>query len=71
MNNEIEAQFLDIDKEDIRAKVKKFGSKLVKPEVLVRRVVVSLDDHRYARVCDEGDKIVMTYSRRKFPSWHQ
>ncbi len=54
MNNEIEAQFLDIDKEDIRAKLKKFGAKLVKPEVLMKRVVFSLDDHRYARVRDEG-----------------
>ena len=62
MNNEIEAQFLDIDKEAIRAKLKEVGAKLVKPEVMMRRVVFDIDENRYARVRDEGgDKIVMTY----------
>lgn len=61
MDNEIEAQFLDIDKDIIRTKLKKLGAELVKPEVLMKRVVFSLDDHSYARVRDEGDKIVMTY----------
>ena len=61
MNNEIEAQFLDINKDGIRTTLKKLGAKLVKPEVLMKRVVFSLDKHSYARVRDEGDKIVMTY----------
>lgn len=61
MHNEIEAQFLDIDKTKIRQKLKTIGARLVKPEVLMKRVVFSLDKHSYARVRDEGDKIVMTY----------
>lgn len=62
MDNEIEAQFLDIDKETICAKLKEVGAKLVKPEVMMRRVVFDIDENRYARVRDEGGgKIVMTY----------
>ena len=33
MDNEIEAQFLDIDKDEIRRRLTKVGAKLVKPEV--------------------------------------
>lgn len=62
MGNEIEAQFLDIDKNEVRAKLKEIGAKLIKPEVLMRRVVFDLGKHEYARVRDEGNgKIVMTY----------
>ncbi len=62
MNNEIEAQFLDINKDEIRNKLAEVGAKLVKPEVLMRRVVFDTGPHSYARVRDEGGgKIVMTY----------
>ncbi len=61
MKNEIEAQFLDIDKDDIRSKLKKIGAELDKPEVLMRRVVFYTGEHSFARVRDEGNKIVMTY----------
>ena len=62
MNNEIEAQFLDIDKNEIREKLKEVGAKLVKPEVLMRRVVFDTGPNTFARVRDEGQgKIVMTY----------
>ncbi len=61
MNNEIEAQFLDINKDKVRAKLKEIGAKLVKPEVLMKRVVFYTGEHSFARVRDEGDKIVMTY----------
>ena len=61
MNNEIEAQFLDIKKNEIRKKLKQIGAKLVKPEVLMRRIVFDVGPHQFARVRDEGDKIVMTY----------
>ena len=61
MENEIEAQFLDIDKEAMRHKLKELGAKLEKPEVLMRRVVFYVGKHSFARVRDEGDKIVMTY----------
>ena len=62
MNNEIEAQFLDIDKDKIRVKLDEMGARLVKPEVLMRRTVFDLGKHEFARVRDEGGgKIVMTY----------
>ena len=61
MNNEIEAKFLDIDKDKIRVKLKEIGAKLEKPEVLMKRVVFYTGEHSFARVRDEGDKIVMTY----------
>ena len=62
MNNEIEAQFLDINKNEIRSKLEMIGAKLVKPEVLMRRVIFDIGEHQYARVRDEGGgKIVMTY----------
>lgn len=62
MDTEIEAQFLDIDKENLRTKLKEVGAKLVKPEVLMRRIVFDLGPHEFARVRDEGGgKIVMTY----------
>lgn len=61
MKNEIEAQFLDIDKETMRIRLKEIGAKLEKPEVLMRRVVFYTGEHSFARVRDEGDKIIMTY----------
>ena len=61
MKNEIEAQFLDINKDEIRAKLKDAGATLEKPEVLMKRTVFYTGEHSFARVRDEGDKIVMTY----------
>lgn len=62
MNNEIEAKFLDIDKDSIRKKLKDNNAVLEKPEVLMKRTVFDTGDpHSFARVRDEGDEIVMTY----------
>lgn len=61
MNNEIEAQFLDINKNEIRTRLKEIGAILEKPEILMKRVVFYTGEHSFARVRDEGDKIVMTY----------
>ena len=61
MKNEIEAQFLDINKTKIRKQLKEIGAKLIKPEVLMRRTVFDTGVNSFARVRDEGDKIVMTY----------
>ena len=61
MNNEIEAQFLDIDKNKIRAKLKELGAICIMPEVLMKRVVFYTGITSFARVRDEGGKIVMTY----------
>ncbi|MBO7131888.1 CYTH domain-containing protein [Candidatus Saccharibacteria bacterium] len=62
MNNEIEAQFLDIDKNEIRRKLEEIGAKCTKPEVLMKRMVFDTGIHSFARVRDEGGgRIVMTY----------
>lgn len=65
MKNEIEAQFLDINKDDVRLKLREIGAELKKPEVLMRRVVFYTGEHSFARVRDEGDRIVMTYKNVK------
>ena len=61
MDNEIEAQFLNINKDEIREKLKTINATLAKPEVLMKRTVFYTGKHSFARVRDEGDKIVMTY----------
>ena len=62
MGNEIEAQFLDINKEQIRKQLATIGAKLIKPEVLMKRIIFDIGPSQYARVRDEGGgKIVMTY----------
>ena len=61
MNNEIEAQFLDIDKGEVRAKLKEIGAELVRPEIMMKRTIFDTGEHSFARVRDEGGKIVMTY----------
>ena len=63
MNNEIEAQFLDIDKEEIRKKLEELGAKLEQPEILMKRTIFDLGEHSFARVRDEGSKITMTYKK--------
>ena len=64
MKLEIEAVFLDIDKELIRAKLQSHGAKLIAPERKMVRTVFHLSPdpgNCFARVRDEGDKIVVTY----------
>lgn len=61
MNLEIEATFLEINKDELRAKLRAAGAKLVRPEILMRRVVFDISKHAFARVRDEGDRIMLTY----------
>ena len=61
MHNEIEAQFLEINKAAMRRRLREIGAELVRPEVLMKRTVFYTGEHSFARVRDEGDKIVMTY----------
>lgn len=65
MKNEIEAQFLDIKKDEIREKLKEVGGELLKPEMKMKRVIFDAGEHQFIRVRDEGDKIVMTYKNVK------
>lgn len=65
MEIEYEATFPEIDKPEIRKKLKKIGAKLVKPEFMQKRVVFSLPKGNeirggWLRVRDEGDKITMS-----------
>jgi len=66
MEIEYEATFLDINKDEMREKLKKAGAKLVKPEFMQKRVVFNLPnghykEHAWLRVRDEQDKITMSY----------
>ena len=61
MQPEIEATFIEINKDELRQKIQAAGGKLLQPETLMRRVIFNLDDHSYLRVRDEGNRIVMTY----------
>ncbi|MFH0869714.1 MAG: class IV adenylate cyclase [archaeon] len=69
MNAEIEAKFLDIDKEKIRKLLNKNGARLVHKEILMRRNVFDYPDQRlekkggWIRVRDEGDKITLSYKQ--------
>lgn len=66
MKIEFEATFLNVQKDAIREKLKSVGAELVRPEYKQSRVNFDLqsfgrDFWEWARVRDEGDKIVMTY----------
>lgn len=64
MKLEIEATFVEINKDELRAKLKDVGAKLVQPEILMRRVVFGVAENSFARVRDEGDRVVFTYKCR-------
>ena len=66
MNIEYEATFLNIDKDDIRRRLKKVKAKLTKPEFLQKRLAYSLPkghevEGGWLRIRDEGEKITMSY----------
>lgn len=69
MQPELEAKFLDVSPDVIRAKLRELGAKLVHPERLMRRKAFDdrqghLDRNRaWVRVRDEGDKITMSYKQ--------
>ena len=66
MQTEYEATFLNIDKDEIRGRLKSVGAVLVKPEVLMKRYVFYLPQGHdrpgsFVRVRDEGDKITLSF----------
>ncbi|MBR9704543.1 CYTH domain-containing protein [Candidatus Pacearchaeota archaeon] len=64
MEIEYEAMFKDINKDEIRKKLKDVGARLVKPEFLQKREIFKLGDqdiNKWIRLRDEGDKITLTY----------
>ena len=65
MKIEYEATFTNIDKQDIRERLRKIEGKLIRPEFLQKRVVFNLPEEYkikggWIRVRDEGDKITMS-----------
>ncbi len=66
MDIEYEATFININKEEIRKKLKKVGAKLVKPEFVQKRVNFHLpkgheNENAWMRIRDEQNKITMSY----------
>jgi adenylate cyclase class IV len=65
MGIEYEAKYLNVDKDEVRARLKNAGALLVLPEFKQRRWVLDLP-HRsgydeWLRVRDEGNKITLSY----------
>ncbi len=58
---EIEATFINIDKDQLRAQLKGLCAKLLQPELLMRRTIFDIDDYSFVRVRDEGNRITMSY----------
>lgn len=65
MKIEYEATFTNINKQDIREKLRKIKAELIRPEFLQKRIVFNLPKEYkikggWVRVRDEGDKITMS-----------
>lgn len=67
MKTEIEAKFVKLDIDDVRARLEQAGATLGQPMRMMRRQTfdpVSDSAHRYVRgLRDEGDKVTMTYKQ--------
>lgn len=72
MATEIEAKFLDVDIETVRAKLKAVGARVEHPMRLMRRHMLDFPDKRFQtipgsgrlRIRDEGDKLTITFKKR-------
>lgn len=63
MHTEIEAKFLDINKDIIRQKLRQLNGRLIQPETLMSRTVFDMGLHQFARVRNEGNKVTMAYKK--------
>jgi adenylate cyclase class 2 len=67
MKSEIEAKFLNVNHDEIRAKLQELGAECEQPMRLLRRVTIETPEliakNGYVRVRDEGDKVTMTYKQ--------
>ena len=69
MQTEIEAKWLNVDKDELRAKLKKIGAELVQPERLLVRALYDFADkslqgkNSWVRVRDEADKVTLSYKQ--------
>ena len=65
MEIEYEATFTNVDKDDVRSRLKNAGATLVRPEFLQKRIPFHLPKEKrsedaWLRVRDEGDKITLS-----------
>jgi adenylate cyclase class 2 len=71
MQSEVEVKFLQVDHDEIRAKLVKLGGVCEHPNRLMRRTMFDYPDHdlkrqhKRLRVRDEGDKVTVTYKARQ------
>jgi len=69
MQIELEAKFLDINPDKLRAALKKSGANLIHSERLMRRINFDFVDRRlyksggWVRVRDEGDKVTLSFKK--------
>jgi adenylate cyclase, class 2 len=75
MKTEIEAKFLDVDFDEIRAKLTKLGATLEQPMRLMRRYTfdnayMKRGKDSFVRVRDEGSKVTATYKQFDSLSLH-
>jgi len=63
IGKEIEAAFIDIDKDEYRSRLKEAGATLVQPEVLMCRSVFDTGPSSFLRVRDEGRRVIVTYKK--------
>lgn len=68
MKTEIEVKFVDVDIEDIRARLKKAGATLEHSMRDMRRALIEEDHHTadnmFIRIRDEGDKTTLTLKKK-------
>jgi Adenylate cyclase, class 2 (thermophilic) len=71
MKPEIEAKFLDVDHDALRAKLKELGAECVQPMRLMKRKNYDFSDGRlrkvggWVRLRDEGGKVTLSYKQLK------
>ena len=68
MKTEIEVKFINVDIDDIRAKLTALGAIREQPMRNMRRVLIEQPEHEaehsFIRIRDQGDKITLTFKRR-------
>ena len=76
MQTEIEAKFLSVDHDAVRAKLRQLGATCEHPQQLMRRKNYDLPGdlldkrHAWVRIRDEGSKVTMSYKQLNDRSLH-
>lgn len=68
MHTEIEVKFVDVDIDDVRARLKKAGATLDHPMRDMRRALIEEEHHAadnmFIRIRDEGDKVTLCLKKK-------